>query len=171
MFHRCIRPQVGPEGFLFISKDQFRDRVETVNAGMLPVANGGRWVPMSYHANGPTQALWFLTAAGTQIFVAVSVGSELADYVLADAANGLFARLTGTLSLSTDRARRTELWSPAASAWSGKGIDDPALRLLCLHLSGREVWVTPMSGTAFFFGIAKARLTGENPDMGDQFPL
>lgn len=154
-----------------MSTTEFWDRIEAVNAGMLDAAGGARWVPMSHYADRAANALWFLTTEGTQIVDAVTAGQHDATYLLADNAKGLFAQVTGSLAISTDRAKLEELWNPVASAWFDGGIDDPDLRLLSFTVTGGEVWVTPTSGVRFMFNIAKAKLTGDAPDMGDHFTL
>ena len=154
-----------------MSKDEFWDRIETVNAGMLDVADGTRWVPMSHTADRSANTLWFLTAAGTQIAEATEGGPTSAAYVLADNGKGLFANVSGTLALSHDRTKLEEIWNPIAAAWYDGGIDDPDLRMLSFVVTSGEVWVTPTSGIRFMFNIAKAQLTGTDPDMGDHFMI
>ena len=152
-------------------KDDFWDRLEKVNAGMLGTVDDVRRVPMSHTADRVANALWFLTAAGTEVADAVASGPMEADYLVADNAKGLFAQIKGTLALSNDRAKLEELWNPIAASWYDGGIDDPDLRMLSFVISEGEVWVTPTSGLRFMFNIAKAQLTGAEPDMGDHFKL
>ncbi len=154
-----------------MSKDEFWDRAESVNAGMLDAGESTRFVPMSHTADRKANTFWFLTAAGTDLADAVQSGPKEAIYLLADNSKGLFAQVKGTLALSHDRAKLEELWNPVAAAWYEEGIDDPDLRMLSLTLSGGEVWITPTSGIQFMFKIAKANLTGEQPDMGDHFTI
>lgn len=154
-----------------MNKDVFWDRIETVNAGMLDLDDGARWVPMSHHADREAGRLWFLSAVGTQLADAVAIAPKAARYIVADNAGGVFAQVSGSLAQSHDRAKLEELWNPVAAAWFQGGIDDPDLRMLCFTVSGGEVWVTPTSGLRFMFSVAKARLTGDDPDMGDHFTL
>ncbi len=149
----------------------FWDRVEKVNAGMLDTGGEARFVPMSHTADRAANTLWFITAQGTALVEAVQSGQTDAAYIVADSAGGLFARLSGTLTLSTDRAKLEELWNPVAATWFDGGIDDPDIRMLAFHIGTGEVWVTPQSGLRFMFNIAKAKVTGDEPDMGDHFTL
>lgn len=154
-----------------MSKTEFWDRIETVNAGMLAPEGSPRWVPMSHHADRAANRLWFITAKGTDITDRLETGPAPASYLLADNGKGLFAQVTGTLSLSDDRAKLEELWGVIVETWFEGGINDPDVRLLSMQVTGGEVWVTPTSGIRFMFNIAKARLTGDDPDMGDHFTL
>ena len=88
-----------------MTKHEFWDRAEAINAGMLAPMGSDRWVPMSHTADAAANRLWFITAKGTDIVDALKTGATPATYLLADNAKGLFAQVTGTLSLSDDRAK------------------------------------------------------------------
>ncbi len=154
-----------------MSKDEFWDRAAAVNAGMLDAQGGKRLVPMSHHADRENNTLWFITATGTDAVDAVATGPMPCAYVLADNGNGLYAHLHGSLSRSNDAAKLDELWSPVAAAWFEGGRDDPDIRLLSFKITKGEVWATSTSGIAFVFNIARAKLTGGQPDMGDHFTI
>lgn len=154
-----------------MSKTEFWDRIETVNAGMLAPEGSARWVPMSHHADRADNRLWFITAKGTDITDRLETGPAPCTYLVADNGKGLFAQVTGTLSISQDRVKLEELWGVIVETWFEGGINDPDVRLLSMQVTGGEVWVTPTSGIRFMFNIAKARLTGDDPDMGDHFTL
>ncbi len=153
-----------------MSNDQFWDRMKGINAGMLGVDGSARFVPMSHNADPDARALWFITAKGTDLVDAAERGPVAATYIVADGGKGLYATVTGKLSISTDRAKLDELWNVVASSWFDGGKDDPDLRLLSLTVEAGEGWTTP-SGMAFLFQIAKAQLTGTQPDAGEHFKL
>lgn len=154
-----------------MNNTDFWTRVETVNAGMLETDSGARFVPMSHQSQPEAQTLWFITAKDTTMFEDLAEGPKSCSYVIADGGKGMYAHLTGRLSVSQDRDRLEALWSTVAESWFDGGIDDPNVRLLSYVVDSGEVWVTPTSGLSFLFSIAKANLTGEKPDMGDHFFL
>lgn len=154
-----------------MSKAEFWDRVTKINAGMLDANDGARLVPMSHHADPDANTLWFITAQGTDVVDAVDDGAVEASYIIADNGHGLHAHLKGALALSQDRAKLEELWGTVTDAWFDGGIDDPDVRLLSFKVESGEVWATPTSGIAFIFNVAKAKLTGDQPDMGEHFML
>ncbi len=154
-----------------MSNDEFWDRAAAVNAGMLDAQDGKRLVPMSHHADPENNTLWFITASGTDAVDVVSTGPAPCAYVLADNGKGIYAHLHGTLSLSNDAAKLDELWSPVSSAWFEGGRDDPDIRLLAFKITKGEVWATSTSGVAFVFNVARAHLTGTQPDMGEHFSI
>ena len=79
---------------------------------------------------------------------------------------GLYAVIHGALIQNNDPALRDELWSTAADSWFEGGKNDPKVSILGLVLETAEVWLTPTSGLSFAFNVARAQLTGEQPDMG-----
>lgn len=154
-----------------MSEKVFWDRMDTVNAGMLAAGESPRFMPMSHNADPAARRLWFITAKGTDLVTATEAGPVAAVYMVADGGKGLYAQINGTLELSTDRDKLDEIWNVVASSWFDGGKDDPDLRLLSLSVTGAEVWATTTSGIGFMFQVAKAQLTGSEPDMGEHFTL
>jgi general stress protein 26 len=153
-----------------MSSDKFWDRMEDINAGMLAVDGKTRFVPMSHNTDADERTLWFITAKGTDLVSAAEAGPVEATYLVAEGGKGLYARVEGRLSISNDRAKLDELWNLVASSWFDGGKDDPDLRLLAFNVADGEAWATP-SGAGFLFQIAKAQLTGAQPDAGEHFRL
>lgn len=153
-----------------MAQEQFWDRIDAINAGML-AAGEARFVPMSHYADRDEQTLWFITAAGTDLVQAAIGGPVMATYVVSDGGKGLYARVEGTLAISQDRAKLEELWNVVAASWFDGGKDDPDLRLMSLTVEGGEGWATTTSGAGFLFQVAKAKLTGKQPDIGEHFTL
>ena len=152
-----------------IDKDTFWDRMDDVQAGMLD-AGDARFVPMSHYIDREANALWFITAKGTDLVEAVNGGPQPARYVVADAGAKIYACVDGVAALSDDRQKLDELWNAIASAWFEGDKQDPDLRLVRLDVGEAEVWHTD-GGAKFLYEIAKANLTDSVPDMGDQGKL
>jgi len=150
--------------------DQFWSRLDDVNAGMLGTTEDPRVVPMSHYADRDQSALWFITAKGTDLAKSLAGGAKPAIHVVSDAGEGLYTRIDGQLSLSDDRAKLDEIWNAVASSWFEGGKEDPDIQLLHMDLSGAEVWATGGSLT-FLFQIAKSKVTGDKPDMGEHYTL
>lgn len=147
------------------------DRLSSVNAGMLGLKDDLKLVPMSHQIGQDTDRLWFITAEGTDLQKAASQGAVEAIYVLAEGGKGLYARLHGSLSQNDDPARLDEVWNAIAGAWFEDGKRDPDVRLLEFRLTEGEAWLTSTSGLRFLYEVAKAKLTGEEPDMGEHVEL
>lgn len=151
-------------------REDFWKRLQGINAGMLGVTNDLRLMPMSHTADPDAMALWFITAEGTHLAEALGAGGEDALYIVADGSGRLFARIAGRLERSDDRAKLDEIWNAVASTWFDGGRHDPDIRLLKLSIDEAEVWTTT-GGLGFLYEVAKARVTGAEPDMGEHFHL
>ena len=150
--------------------DTFWDRLDDINAGMLGVTEDMRLVPMSHYADREQGALWFITAKGTDLVGSVAGGAKPAIHAVTDGGEGLFTRIHGNLSLSQDRAKLDELWNAVASSWFEDGEQDPDVQLLRMNLTEAEVWATG-GKLGFLYEIAKSKITGDKPDMGDHYTL
>lgn len=146
----------------------FWDRLDGINAGMLGAAPDWRLVPMSHYADPEQGALWFITAEGVDLVDAVKGGPQKAVHAVSDGSGELYARIEGTLSLSDDRAKLDELWNAVASSWFEDGKQDDDIRLLRFDIAEAEVWATT-GGIGFLYQLAKSKVTGDQPDMGEHF--
>jgi general stress protein 26 len=145
-----------------VTHDDFWTRLGDLNAGMLSVGEN-RPIPMSHYPDRDANALWFITAMGTDIAQALASGSQPARYIVA--AGKLYATIDGTASLSNDAAKLAEIWNAVADAWFEDGREDDDIALVRIDLKSAEVWATD-GGLAFLYEIAKANLTDEKPDIG-----
>ena len=80
--------------------------------------------------------------------------------------HGFIACIAGQLAEHYDRDRIARFWNPIASAWFPEGKDDPSLTLLRLVPKDARVWVSQSNPVSFGFALAKAKLTGTEPDVG-----
>lgn len=152
--------------------ERFWERLESVNAGLLGTASGAaRMVPMSHQLRDGDPTIWFITARDTDLAEAVEHGDSAATYVLADGSKGLYCVLQGRLIENRDPALRDDLWSVVADSWFAGGKDDPDVCILGLTPDSAEVWLSPTSGLSFLWGVARAQLTGTQPDMGSHGKL
>ena len=151
-------------------RDTFWKRLDGINAGMLGCAPDWRLVPMSHYADRDQSVLWFITADGTDLVKAVEGGPQQAVHVVSEGGDKLYARMEGTLELSNDKAKLDEIWNAVASSWFEDGKQDEDVRLLKLKLSTAVVWATT-GGLGFLYEVAKSKVTGAKPDMGEQYEI
>jgi general stress protein 26 len=83
----------------------------------------------------------------------------------ADTGSMKYVSLTGTATISNDRARIKELFSTPAKAWWGSA-DDPNIRVLKVAPDDAEFWDSPGSVISYV-KMAVAAATGSRPDIGD----
>ena len=149
---------------------QFWSRLDDINSGMLGLTHDARLVPMSHYTDRKANVLWFITARDTDLARSVASGALPAVHVVSDAGQGLYARIHGRLSLSDNAAKLDELWNAVASSWFEDGKQDPDVQLMRFDLDEAEVWATGGS-LSFLYEIAKSKITGHKPDMGDHYSL
>lgn len=150
--------------------EKFWSRLADVNAGMLGLASDRRFVPMSHYADRPASALWFITAKETDLAKSAAAGPQDAVYTVSDAADGLYATLDGSLSLSDDKEKLEELWNAVAASWFEDGRQDDDVQLMRLQLRQAEIWLTGGS-VSFLYEIAKSKVTGDAPKIGTHTSL
>jgi len=78
-----------------------------------------------------------------------------------------YVSMSGRARLVRDRAKIEELWNPAYKAWFPEGLDDPELALLKVSVEQAEYWDSPTSTAVHLVGFAKAALTGESYQPGE----
>ena len=148
------------------NRDTFWKRLKGINAGMLGCADDWRYLPMSHYADPDLNALWFITARGTDLVTTLTSGPKEAMHVVSDGGEGLYARVHGRLSLSDDAAKLDELWNAVAASWFEDGQRDPDVQLVRMDLDRAEFWLTG-GALSFLYQIAKSKVTGQKPDMGE----
>lgn len=152
------------------NRSLFWDRLEDINVGMLGLTSDQRFIPMSHYADADAGMLWFIGAKGTDLASSLSSGPAGAVHVVSDGGEGLYARIDGTLELSDDHAKLDELWNAIASSWFEDGKRDEAVQLMRFDIKAAEVWLTG-GGLGFLYQIAKSKITGDKPDMGEHLTL
>ena len=109
-------------------------------------------------------SLWFFTAhpspktddiaAEPQVNVALSDGKS-------------YLSIAGTATVDHDQTRIDQLWNPFVEAWFEGGKDDPTVALLRVDASSAEYWSIDKPGIVRAFEVAKALITKQQPDVGD----
>lgn len=110
--------------------------------------------------------LWFFTYGNSHKVDEVKGHAEVCvTYSAPDKQR--YVSMSGRASVSRDRKKMEELWSPILKAWFPKGLDEPDIALLNVKVSKAEYWDSPSSPVAHAFGLAKSLLTGETYQPGE----
>ena len=80
---------------------------------------------------------------------------------------GSWVSLSGDAVLVADVAKKRELWNSAVEAWFPQGPDDDSVVLLKVEADSAEYWDSPGGRLATVFSFAKAKLTGERIEGGE----
>jgi len=78
-----------------------------------------------------------------------------------------YLSITGKASVSRDSKKAAEIWHKTDDVWWPGGPDDPNARVLRIEPSKAELWDGPSSKAVAAYEFAKARLTGEKPNLGE----
>ncbi len=145
------------------TRAQLWDKLGGFNAGMLS-CGAARFVPMSHTIDDGQTHLWFITASGTDLAAEAAAPVD-ATFIIASGSDKYFLRAEGVCEKVVDRAKLEALWNPVVDSWFEGGIDDPNVRLIRFDLHSAEAWETT-GAFGFVFQLAKAKITGDQPDMG-----
>ena len=84
--------------------------------------------------------LFFFVERGNRV---ASGGPAMVQYQ--SKGHDFFACLSGTISVSNDRAMVDKLWSKQVEAWFPGGKDDPEVLLIRFDIADAELWEADMS--------------------------
>lgn len=78
-----------------------------------------------------------------------------------------YVSIAGTAEIVHDAAKVEELWTKQVEAWFPEGREDPSIALIKVHADTAEYWSTDDPKPVVFFKLAKAAVTGGQPDIGE----
>jgi len=149
--------------------------VETIETAMMTTRRpDGHLVtrPMATQTRDPIADLWFVTSVETHKVedLASDPHVNLGYY---DPGSYEWVSVSGTATLSQDRAEIRRLYQPDWKAWFGDeggdrdgGPDDPRLALLLVRIHEADYMKARHSKPVALFHVARGLLTGEEPDLG-----
>lgn len=147
---------------------KIKELTEGIDFCMLTTMDGGylRSRPMSTQKFEFDGELWFLTSDNTHKVDEISKDPRVnVSYSAPD--DNKYLSVSGRASVTKDKAKIDELWSPAHKAWFPGGKDDPHICALKVDVEQAEYWDAPSSKLVQLFGFVKAIATGQEADYGD----
>ncbi len=85
----------------------------------------------------------------------------------AEPENQTYVSLSGRASLTEDKKLIDRYWNNWVAAWFPKGKEDENLAMLEVKIQSGEHWKSDENKIVQLFEIAKANITDEKPDMGE----
>ena len=140
--------------------------IEDINICMFITWDGSRQRarPMAHMSKRDEHAIYFYTSAGAE--KDDQIGQfPIVTLAFVDQSKNDYVSLTGTATLSNDRAKIEDLWSPMMKSW-WDGPRDPDIRLIKLVPEDAEAWDSPHDIVSTIKMAAAAAGLGK-PDMGD----
>jgi general stress protein 26 len=128
--------------------------------------------PMATQKRDPIADLWFVTSIETHKVDEIAADPHLSLGYF-DPGTYEWVAVSGTATLSQDRAEIRRLYQPDWKAWFGDeggardgGPDDPRLALILVDIHEADYMKAKHSKPVALFHIAKGMVTGEEPDLG-----
>jgi general stress protein 26 len=142
--------------------------IEKVGVGMLTTRfdNGLRGRPLEARPDRDAGVIRFLTDARSGKIAEIEEAHEVC-LAFVDAADRAYLSITGRGVIQHDPACAKTIWKSTDAVWWPDGPDDPDVRVLCVEPVTAELWDGPSSAAAAAFEFVKARVTGEEPDLGE----
>ena len=147
--------------------DRVWDIVEKVRVGMLTTrfAGGLRARPLEARPDRTAGLIWFVTDIRSgkehEIEVAHDVG-----LVFIDEKEKAYLSLTARAQVQRNHAKAAEIWKKTDDMW-WHGPNDPNVCVLRVEPLTAELWDGPASSAVAAFEFAKARMTGQKPNLGE----
>lgn len=152
--------------------EKIKELTEGIDFCMLTTDDGGvlRSRPMSTQQTDFDGDLWFFTSEDTHKVEEIEKDNRVA-VAYSNPGKNTFVSISGKASISKDKAKMEELWSPVLKAWFPEGLDDPKLCLLKVESEQAEYWEGSSSTLVQLFGMVKAIATGQEADYGENKKL
>lgn len=152
--------------------EKIKELTEGIDFCMLTTNDGGvlRSRPMSTQQTDFDGDLWFFTSEDTHKVEEIEKDDRVA-VAYSNPGKNTFVSISGKGSISKDKAKMEELWSPVLKAWFPEGLDDPRLCLLKVESDQAEYWEGSSSTLVQLFGMVKAIATGQEADYGENKKL
>ncbi|WP_417451088.1 pyridoxamine 5'-phosphate oxidase family protein [Kordiimonas sp.] len=122
--------------------------------------------PMRHEQDEFDGVLWFFTAKSSDK-VSEFASDDRVCVTYADPSSSTYVSLSGFVQFSDDKALIDKFWNTEASAWFPEGKEDPNVMLMGVQVTQAEVWDSASNVMVKLYELAKAKLTGETPDMHD----
>lgn len=108
--------------------------------------------------------LWFFAGRTSRKVAHVSAKPQVN---VATAGSDSWVSLTGHAIVIDDLAKKKKLWNKVVEAWFPNGPEDPDVVLLRVDAASAEYWDSPGGRIATALSFAKAKMTGQPYDGGE----
>jgi general stress protein 26 len=122
--------------------------------------------PMGLQETDFDGSLWFFTEHSSRKVTHIAANPQV-NVTVGAPVSATWVSLTGDGREVDDPARKRELWNAGVEAWFPGGADDPNIALLKVSASSAEYWDSPSGRLASVISFAKAKITGQAYDGGE----
>ena len=148
--------------------DRVWDIIEKNSVGMLTTRFGGglRARPLDARPDRDAGAIFFVTDARSHKDDEIAAQPDVCFVVIVPDDN-VYLSITGRATVARDPARAKQIWKKLDDMWWKGGPDDPNGCVLRIEPTTAELWDGPSSSLVAAYEFAKARMTGEKPNLGE----
>jgi general stress protein 26 len=141
--------------------------IEKVGICMLTTgfAGGLRARPLEARPDREGGLIWFVTDLRSGKEHEIEAQHDVC-LIFIDPDEKVYLSLTARAEVCIDRAKAKEIWKSTDGVW-WTGPEDPNVCLLRVQPVTAELWDGPASSAVAAFEFAKARITGEKPNLGE----
>jgi general stress protein 26 len=156
------RKDIGQENI-----DRVWQIIEKVGVAMLTTrfSGGLRARPLEARPDRDAGVIWFVTDLRSGKEHEIEAEHDV-GLVFVDPKDKAYLSITASAEVRHDRAKAAEIWRRTDNTW-WNGPDDPNVCLLRVRPIAAELWDGPASAAVAAFEFAKARITGETPNLGE----
>lgn len=150
------------------TENDFWDLIDDFEVCMVTTESNGKLHsrPMAPYVVREDNVIRFLTEGSAQ-----KVGEILQDHevnlAFADPGSMNYASVAGRADISRDRELIREMWNSYADMWFEGGPDNADVAVVTVRPTEAQFWNGAGGRIAQAWEMAKAKLTGSKPDMGE----
>ena len=115
--------------------------------------------PMATQQVDTDGIIWFFSHINTEKVEAIRTDPRV-NLAYSDADSQRYVSITGRCELVRDHVKAKQLWKPVYETWFPRGIEDPNLILLKVHVQEADYWHTDESRMVKVLGFPKAGING-----------
>jgi general stress protein 26 len=148
--------------------DRVWDIIEGVGVCMLTTQFGGglRARPVEPRPDRKSGLIWVVTDLHSSKEHEIEAEHDIGLVFIDHKANA-YLSVTARAQVRQDTTKAKEVWRGTDTIWWPGGPDDPNVCVLRIEPITAELWDGPGSKAVAMYEIAKARLTGAKPNLGE----
>jgi general stress protein 26 len=148
--------------------DRVWEIIEKVGVCMLTTRSADRLRarPLEARPDRDAGVIFFVTDIGSGKEDEIKSSPEV-GLVFIDSGDKAYLSITGRARVMRDPGKTKAVWRKTDEVWWPGGPDDPQVCLLRIEPLTAELWDGPASAVVTAFEFAKARVTGEEPNLGE----
>jgi general stress protein 26 len=150
------------------NQDRVWDILKKTSIGMLTTrfTGGLRARPLDARPDREAGIIYFLTDVRGLKDDEIATNPEVC-FTVTNASHKVYLSITGAAEVRTDPERAAKIWKKTDDVWWPQRENDPNVRVLRLDPATAELWDGPKNTVVAAYEFAKARPTGEKPDLGE----